>query len=181
MASLLVRLSHHFLATQKRIIIVAKKYNKEALLADHKTGAYTQRDLAKRYSISAGMVNRVVQGIQKENEQIVEKKIDVEHELKSFSKQEVNAVNEVVNKELKKREEAEKIDSYLNSAIGIAAKASVMLLQKEGVSMNEILQFSNAQNNLRVGLGTQEKFSKTTINNTNAQQNNELGVVFERI
>ena len=153
---------------------MAKNYNKEALIADHKTGAYTQRQLAHKYDISNSMVAKIVKGIPKELEQLVSADVYVKHTLASKSKQEVSAINEVVSRELTKKLIAAKIDDYLDDALEIAARVGVRLLNSDDVSMQDVAQFGKFQNDARVGLKTQDKFSSasTVINNTNAQQNN---------
>jgi transposase-like protein len=53
-----------------------KSYDKEALIADHKTGAYSQRELAKRHGVSNGTVCHVTKGIPQDSKQLVEKKVE---------------------------------------------------------------------------------------------------------
>ncbi len=153
---------------------MAKKYDKEQLLADYKTGAYTQRQIAHKYSLSPAMIAKLVKGVSKDLESVVNADIHVKHTLASKSEQEVSAVSEVVSREVSKLLKAKKLDDFLDNAAGLAAKRSVEILSKKDLSMIEIEQFSKAQNNIRVGIGTQQKFATSTqITNNNAQQNNE--------
>ena len=58
---------------------MAKNYDKGALIADHKTGFFTQRELGLKYNISHSMVGKVTKGIDKENSSIVAAKISHEN------------------------------------------------------------------------------------------------------
>ena len=154
---------------------MSKKYDKLALIADYKTGRFTQRDLAYKYSISPAMVSKITKPISKESESLVNDKIEIEHALTLKSEQEVNAINEVVNKELARKAKAEKMGSHLDSVLGVAIQASAKILSSDP-SMNDVMQYGKFQNDARVGLDLQPKFSTqpTVVNtNTNAQQNND--------
>lgn len=76
---------------------MAKKYDRDAVLADYHTGIYTQRQLADRHNISPAMVNRLTKGVEKKTAQLVNKKVEVIQETRELSEQEVNAVNEAVH------------------------------------------------------------------------------------
>lgn len=153
---------------------MAKKYDKNKLISDWKTGAYTQRDLAHKHKISPGMVARIVKDVPKESEQLVSKKIEIEHALTLKSEQEVSSIDEVVSKELARKAKAQVMGDFLDDGIGIALNTGVKILKREDATMNDVAQFGKFQNDARVGLDLQPKFSsaQTTINNTNAQQNN---------
>jgi len=153
---------------------MAKKYNKKKLIADYQTGGYTQRELAHRYNLSVGMVSKITKEISKESEQLVNNKIQVDHELVLQSEQNRNAINEVVNRELKRKLLAEKLEDYLDNAVGQAAKAGVEILQRDEVTMQDVVGFGKFQNDARVGLDLQPKFASSTTNNINAQQNTSI-------
>lgn len=76
---------------------MARKYDKDALLADYHTGIYTQRQLADRHNISPTMVNKLTKGLEKKTANLVNKKLEVIQEDKKLSVQEVNAVDEAVH------------------------------------------------------------------------------------
>jgi len=144
---------------------------KQKCIAEYKTGEYTQRELAYRNKLSVGLVSKITKNLDKENEKVVNAQIEARRAIAGLSEQDVHAINEVTEKRLK----ALKIDDYLDEGVGIAAKKAVEILQSEHVVMEDIERFSKAQNNLRVGLGTQDKFSNSAqvnITNTNAQQTN---------
>lgn len=153
---------------------MAKKYDKEKLIAEWKTGDYTQRDLASKYKLSPGMIAKIVKGISKESEQLVSNLIESNHELTLKSEQERISINEVVSRELQRKAKAQIIAEALDDGLNIATNASVKILQGDDVTMSDVIQFGKFQNDARVGLDLQPKFSQTTINNSNAQQNNGL-------
>ena len=151
---------------------MAKKYDKEQLLADYKTGGYTHKELAYKYKISRQMVTKILKGVDKDLEAIVADKVEVIQELAKMSGKEVAAVDEIVAKEVDRLLKAEKIDDFLNSGLGIAAKKAVELIQDDESTMDDIAKFGKFQIDAKKGLGTLAESSKTVINNTNAQQNN---------
>lgn len=157
-------------------IEMAKKYDKLKLIADYKTGAFTQRELAHEYKISVAMVAKITKSIEKESEQLVNSKIAIEHALTFKSEQEVNAINNVVNRELARKAKAQVLEGFLDDGVGVAINKGINLLNSDDATMQDVAQFGKFQNDARVGLDLQPKFStsQTFINNQNAQQNNSL-------
>ena len=149
---------------------MAKKYDKDALIADYKTGAYTQRDLAYNYGISKTMVAKLTKGIPKDGAEVVAKLVEAKHKLNSKSAQEVTAIDKVVSKELEKRAKAEKIDNFLDGALGIAAQKAVEIIQDEDAGMQDVVGFGKFQLDARKGLGT---LIENNTSQVNVQQNNE--------
>tara|TARA_R110000850_G_scaffold85804_1_gene184911 strand:+ start:836 stop:1300 length:465 start_codon:yes stop_codon:yes gene_type:complete len=72
------------------------KYDKDALLADYHTGDYSQRQLAKRHNISNGTVANITKGLDKKNERLIQKKVEVAQEVKLLNEQELSAVEHSV-------------------------------------------------------------------------------------
>lgn len=80
---------------------MAKDYDKEQLLIDWKMGNYTCRELAAKYKISPSMIVKLTKAHDKRLGELVNKQVDIKQELKTFSKQEVNAfTNEVSKREM---------------------------------------------------------------------------------
>jgi len=161
---------------------MAKKYDKEKLIFEWKTGRYTQRELAHTYKISNGMVAKIVKDIKKESEQLVSNLVNDKHALKNKSEQEQDIINNLVSKELARKERNEKTGLYLDRGVDIAVKKGVEILQGDDASMDDVMKFGKFQNDARVGLDLQPKFSTTplvTNNNTNAQQNNDTTIQIE--
>ena len=159
---------------------MAKDYDKERVLSDWRTGGYTIRELAARHSIGRATVGAIVKGIDKENRTIVDNKITANQAVRELSDKDGQAVREVITRIEEKRIKAEKLDDYLDNAAGLAAKKGVEILNNPNLSMIEIEQFSKAQNNIRVGIGTQQKFAGTVINNTSAQKSDNT-LIIERL
>ena len=72
------------------------KYDKDALLADYHTGDYSQRQLAKKHSISNGTVAGITRGLSKKSERLIQKKVEVEQELKLLNDLELSAIEHSV-------------------------------------------------------------------------------------
>ena len=84
--------------------------NKEILelSAEHKTGRYSQRELAKRFNISPAYVNKIVKNIDKIDEEVVNAGIAYKTALASRDEHSVNAIENTVN-------EATKHLAYINN------------------------------------------------------------------
>ena len=66
-----------------------------SIQADWKTGAFVQRDLAYKYKVSVGVINKHTKGLNKSTEHIVNNLIQAKQELNKLDEQTVHAVNEV--------------------------------------------------------------------------------------
>jgi len=82
---------------------------KELILADFKTGDFTQRHLSQKYKLSLGAINKLTKGLEKSTEHIVNKIVEAKQELSQLDEHTVNAVNAVVDTKVKWLE-------YLNRA-----------------------------------------------------------------
>jgi len=144
---------------------MAKKYDKDQLLADFKTGAFTQRELAHKYKLSVARISALTKGVPKDLENIVNTKSQIEHELSLKSVQEVNAVSEQVNIRTKHLQ-------FIHNAT--LKNASVMM--KKINDKTPVIEHKMAQetiNKAGEALGVIEKGgSNINFNNTNAQQIN---------
>ena len=72
-----------------------------SIVADWKTGNFTQRDLAYKYKLSVGAVNKHTKGLNKEHEQLVNKLVEAKQELSQLDERSVHAVNEIVEERTK--------------------------------------------------------------------------------
>lgn len=141
---------------------MAKNYDKEQLLADWKTGGYTQRQLAKKYKLSNGRIATLTKGIDKDLAEIVSIKTTAEIALSLKTEQEVSAVNEQVSIKTKHL-------LFIHNATLKNASEMMKKINKE----SPIVEHKMAQETLNKAgeaLGVIEK-GGTVINNTNAQQN----------
>jgi len=74
---------------------------KESILADWRTGEYSQRHIAQRYKVSLGVVNKITKGVDKSTAPIVNKLVEAKQELSQLDERTVNAVHEVVDSKVK--------------------------------------------------------------------------------
>lgn len=143
---------------------MAKKYDKEQLKIDWSTGEYTMRSLAHKHKVSAATVSNIVNGLEKNLEVIINKKVNAEQEIAKLNEQEVNTVNEHVNRKI---EDSKMIRALTkNNMVGVAAK---LKNHKE----LDMLAHKNAQDLIdkaSITLGINQRHapkSETNINNTN--------------
>lgn len=80
---------------------VLKSNEIEALVADHKTGQYSQRQLAAKYRVSVGYVNKMTKEVEKIDEEIVNAGVAYRTALAQKDEQSVNAIEHAVNEKTK--------------------------------------------------------------------------------
>jgi len=146
---------------------------RELILADFHTGRYSQRSLAKKYSVSVGTVNKITKGLSPKHKEKVNAQISIITELSEENEQEVNAVHKAVeeatknliffqNSALKNQKLANELledaatISEVESHSRITAKNKETVIGKEPV-VN--IQNNNVQNNLE-HTGIEIKFSE---------------------
>lgn len=138
--------------------------NKEILelSAEHKTGKYSQRELAKRFNISPAYVNKIVKNIDKIDEDVVNAGIAYKSALASRDEHSVNAIEQVVN------EKTKHLLFFTNSALKNQTLANKKLT--DNISINDLEAHSRiTSRNKESVLG---KEPTTKIDNTNANQVN---------
>jgi cell division protein FtsB len=140
------------------------KYDKDALLADYHTGDYSQRQLAKRHNISNGTVANITKGLDKKNERLIQKKVEVAQEVKLLNEQELSAVEHSVRFKLDMLKD---IETFSYSAMSKA---------------NELVNASDSGNDFKAVVEGVDKLSvMTKINDRHAkpahmQQNTQNNV-----
>jgi transcriptional regulator with XRE-family HTH domain len=144
---------------------MARKYDKDALLADYHTGIYTQRQLADRHGISPAMVNRITKGLEKKTAELVNKKVEVNQESKQLSEQEVNAVNEAVH-----FKEQMLNDIQLFSRKAMQKAGDLLDNTDSGSDFKAIL---DGVDKLSITTGINERHAKPTQVQQNTQNNGE--------
>jgi len=148
---------------------MAKKYDKESLIVEYKTGVYTQRQLADKHSISVGMVSRITKHIEKEDVDLVNARVASNIAMSQKSKQEVNIIDEIVNELSKDALMISRLTN--NNMVGLDKK----LLNHGKMELVDHKHAQDAIDKASITLGVNPRFSTTplvTNNNTNAQQNN---------
>ena len=148
---------------------MAKNYDKAELIADWKTGRYTQKELGYRHKISRAMAARLVKGIDKENSELVEQQINNEQLLIHKSSVEVESISKVVALETEKYA-AFKAKLELFSDIAMNKARDLMDNTQYGADYKAIVEGVDKHS---VTMGYNDRFNKNAgINNVNAQQNN---------
>jgi transcriptional regulator with XRE-family HTH domain len=155
---------------------MAKTFNKKELaqlLADYKTGHYSQRDLARKYTISPAYVNKIVKGIDKEDEAVVNAGIAYQSALAQKNEFSVNAIVNAVNEKTKHLQ-------FLHNAT--LKNISVMAKKlNEEATFKDHLDAQNAIHKAGQTLGVIDQFAKSgdvNVNATAAVQSNNITVEF---
>ncbi len=81
------------------------------IISDWRTGNFTQRDLAGKYRVSVGFINKHTKGIDQDTAKTVNKLVEAKQELAELDEQAVNSVNEVVH------ERTKHIEFFTNAAL----------------------------------------------------------------
>lgn len=76
-------------------------YNQSAMLADWKTGEYTERELAYRHGVSPGTAHKVVKGTAKTLAPLISKQVEIKRELATLNKHEISSFEQVVDEHTK--------------------------------------------------------------------------------
>lgn len=93
--------------------------DRELILADYHTGHYTQRELSRKYEVSTATINKLTKGIEPKHTDKVNAIVKATRELSAESEQEVNAVQKVIDIQVKRENlifgNAEKLAGKLNA------------------------------------------------------------------
>ena len=143
---------------------------KELIIADFHTGAFTTRALADKYEISHVSVYNLIKGLKPKHKEKVRKLVQIKTELASENPQEVKAVNEVVD------EKTKHLIFFQTRALANQKKADELLEFAEDLNDVDAHSRITARNKETV-LG---KAPETIINNANLQQTEETKIVIER-
>ena len=81
------------------------------IVADWRTGAFTQRQLAGKYRVSLGFINKHTKDVPRDTAETVNKLVEAKQELANLDEQSVNAVHEQVN------ERTKHIQFFTNAAV----------------------------------------------------------------
>ena len=136
---------------------------RELILADFHTGQYSQHKLAQRHKVSSKTINTIVKGLEPKHNDKVNTLVSVKTELYQESKQEVNAVEDIVNKRV------EHLLFFQDSALKNQRLANKVVDENKD-NINTIESHSRiTQRNKETVLG---KDKTIELNNTNANQNN---------
>ena len=138
----------------------------ELILAEHKTGKFSQRELAKRYKLGLGTINKICKGVEQSLKSTIAKGTQYNTELATLSEVERATVKDIVSDNVKA------LMFFSNSAIKNQNLADKMLVGSKNLNDLETHSRITARNKETV-LG---KEPQTVINNSNNQQNQKTGL-----
>ena len=137
---------------------------REKILADWKTGHYSQNKLAKEYEVSPATINKICKDIKQENASIVNTQVALNVKLSDKSEYEVNSIHLAVE------ERTKHLIFFQNSALKNQKLANELVNESSKIydlKAHADLTSKNKQTVLGKDIETE-----ININNTNAQQNN---------
>ena len=163
------------------------------LIADWKTGAYSQRDLSEKYNCSKGKVSQLTQGIEKaQNGQILTAQISVLSARAYLSDEEMTAImttaqNEVYNKGLVTNAtqlNLVRTTQYLAKNKKLEKRGigdGVQVFEEVGLGADDFKQCQDTIDKASITLKVNERHApKQDINLTNAQQNQPAQITIIR-
>jgi DNA-binding transcriptional MocR family regulator len=141
------------------------KYDKSALLADYHTGDYSQRQLAKKHKISNGTVANLTKGLDKKNERLIQKKVEVEQELKLLNDQELSAIEHSVKFKIDMLNDIEKFSTA-------AIKKAIQLMDKSDAG-NDFKAVVEGVDKLSILTKINDRHAKPASMQQNTQNNSD--------
>ena len=158
-------------------------HDKKLLIADYHTNKYSQRDLAKKYNISIGTVNNLTKEITPQNEHLVNAQISILSAKAILPPEHLNAIlntaqEEVYNKSLitnATQLNLVRTMQYLSENKKLEKRTigdGVQVFEEVGLGADDFKQCQDAIDKASITLGVNQRHANTTINNTNATQNN---------
>ena len=145
---------------------------KDLLIADYHTNNFSQRELAKKYSVSVGTVSKLTKEVNPKNEHLVNAQMSILSAQDELSNEQMNAIMNTAQDKLK----------HLGLINGNAEKLAnkLKLMTDEISEAQELKHLVEANDKLAITLKVAERHApKTEINNNNAQQNNDKVIKVE--
>lgn len=141
---------------------------KEKILADYHTNKYSQRALAKKYAVSLGTISKLTKNVNPKNEHFVDAQTTILKGYDSLSDTEMNAIMNTSN-DMARRE------GLVFGATEKALKKAYDLVDTadNGAEIKSIIEGIDRAS-LTLGVNRRHANSQVQINNTNAQQDNNV-------
>lgn len=155
---------------------------KEKILADFHTGKFSQRELAKKYSVSNGTVANLLKGLTPKNEHLVEAQITLLSAQTQKSEIEMSSILSTAKDEAYNRglifnatqknlnrvmDMLDKNTKYEKVGVG----DGVQTFEPIELNANDFKALQEAIDKASLTLGVNSRTGNISINNTNAQQN----------
>lgn len=167
---------------------------KKLVIADYKTGKYSQRELAERHHISVGTVNNLTKEISADNEHLVYAQISLLSAKAILPPEQMNAILNAAQEELYNQglvTNASQLNIIrMTEHISINKKLEkinigdgVQHFEEVGLGSSDYLNIQNAIDKASITLKVSDRHApKMEFNQQNNQQNNtESVVIFKRI
>lgn len=138
---------------------IVTENEKLLIIADYKTGQYSQRQLAKKHDVSLGTVSGLTKNLDTSNEHLVNAQIAILSAKDNLPNEQMNAV---MNAALVK---AKREGLIFGNAEKLASKINIMTDQIETPAEAKLL--SEANMTLGKSLGVIEQFAKSSDVNVN--------------
>ena len=159
---------------------------KNKISADYHTNKYSQRELAKRHSVSLGTINNITKGVVPINEHLVDAKVALDKGFEGKSETEMNAIMNTANDILRRQNlvfnASEKLIKRTQDLIisnrtveKVSVGDGIQSFQERELNTADLKNLADTVDKASMTLGVNQRHanSQVTVNNTNAQQNNE--------
>jgi len=137
---------------------------KSLIIADYKTGQYSQRELSKKHNVSIGTVNKLTKDIETSNEHIVNAQKSVLIANATLPNDEMNAIMNAATNKFRRE------GLINNNAELIASKIPTMLEQID--SPSDLKTLAEANDRLAITLKVAERHAPKSDTNVAIQNNN---------
>lgn len=158
--------------------------DKKLILADYFTGAYSQRELAKKHNVSLGTISKLTKDHNEQNEHLVNAKASVIRAEKELPNEQMNAIVNAAHDKVRHENLINGNAELLAKQIQVVVKNFEMeeedketgeIKKVSAISSNDVKTLAEANDRLAITLKVAERHApKMELNNTNAQQNNNL-------
>lgn len=140
------------------------KCNPDAVLADWKTGKYSERDLATKHKVSPSTVHKLVAGVEKTLEALASETVQIKQQVANLNERERSNYEQLVQEKLAAKK-------FFDGAHMLTAKIAVMKLQadKANASYQDLNAAANAITKAQEGVMGKSPEVAVQVNN-NGQQ-----------
>lgn len=156
---------------------------KKIIIAEFKTGKYSQRELSEKHGVSLGTVNKITKGKEKENEQLVNAQVSILSAKALLPLEEMNAIMNAAQEEMYNKNlvtNATQLNlirttEYLSNnkkLVKLSAGMGAQELVEVGLGSSDFKECQEAIDKASLTLGINQRHANIKIDNTNAQQNN---------
>ena len=157
---------------------------KTRLLADWKTGKYSQRDLVKKYNASKGTVSEITKGIEQKNGHLVDAQVSLLSAKAILPPEEMGAImgtaqeiiynqNLITNATQLNLIRTSEYLSNNKKLVKLSAGMGAQELVEVGLGSSDFKECQEAIDKASLTLGINQRHANIKIDNTNATQNNQ--------